>query len=546
MATRKFNDDDLEDYDDWGEEDWNEDEQGYEIVEENVISKPKKVVSQPPKIVTQKEQKVIPQVPKGPPAAAVPVTSHPITGFTNNQLAKLRKFNEELKSSFQVSSWFLEKYSKDGVVAAKSEIDKPPPCPPPTVFVVIGHVDAGKSTLMAQLISKFGTEHEKSSRSRSGSANNMAWELDVGQDERDHGVTIDAKSKPLAIDSRPFVAIDAPGHADYVPSMLLGAMQADAAVLVIDCVKFDSGFSRGGQTKEHVSLIRALGIKQLVVVLNKIDALDPEDRLEELESIKVQLIDFVSDEMRFGKIDFIPISAIQNLNIFSPLYPEDPESVCLKQALLRLNPKPHGPWHHSVCIPVVDVNGDKVSGRIESGSVREKEKLLVLPSNQLIQLQVGKEARGPGSYLEGVTYSFVDNGGGASPTSSGTAALIHPGSVIVDPIFPLEKIASVEIFFARILVINDDFMPIVRGQSVTVNVHTAMSDAIVSRIVGKVKEGGVLGPAKCLVKGDVAVVEIAVRKMIVVEPDCNTRVTGRVVLRDRGVTIAAGLIVSHT
>lgn len=542
MATRTFNEDDLADYDDWDEE-WEEKDEadnGYTVVEENKITRP---VKQPvaPKVVAPK------------PVLQIPVQTTSVSGFTINRVSKLRSFNDELRAGYPVSTWFLEKFSKQGIPQANAELEKPAP-QPPTVFVVIGHVDAGKSTLMAQLVTKYGKDHiqpkldhqasGRKNRNRSGSQNNMAWELDVGQDERDHGVTIDAKSKSLAIDDREFVAIDAPGHADYVPSMLLGAMQADAAVLVIDSVKFDSGFSRGGQTKEHVSLIRSLGIHQLVVVLNKIDAIDPDDRVCELESIKSQLTDFIIDEMRFGKIDFVPISAIQGLNIFDPLYPEDEETMCLKSALMQLQPKPHGPAHHSVCVPIVDVNGDKLSGRVEAGSVHEKEKLMVLPSKQMITLSAGK---GPGSYLESVSFSFTENTGQSSPSSCGASALIHPGSVLVDPVFPIPNLEAVEMFFARILVINDDFMPIVKGQTVTVNVHTSMIDAAISKIVGKVKEGGVMGPAKCLVKGDVAVVEISVRKgaMIVVEPDCASRVTGRVVLRDRGVTIAAGLIVSH-
>jgi translation elongation factor EF-1alpha len=344
------------------------------------------------------------------------------------------------------------------------------------------------------------------------------------------------------------VAIDAPGHADYVPSMLLGAMQAEAAVLVIDCVKFDSGFSRGGQTKEHVSLIRSLGIHQLIVVLNKIDMIDPEDRYDEIESIKSQLKDFIFDEMRFTECDFIPVSAIKGENIFSPIHAEDESSICLKDALVALKPKSHGPVNHSVCIPIVDVSGDRLSGRIECGSVHDKEKLMIYPSKQMVQLHT--QTRVPGSYLESVQFSFMDsslNAGASSPTNAGTSAYIHPGSVIVDPLFPLDHIECVEKFQARILVINDDFMPIVKGQTVTVNVHTCMTDASISRLIGKINKQGKMEPGpppKCLVKGEVAMVEISLRKghVIAVEPNASTRVTGRVVIRDRGVTIAAGLV----
>ena len=528
----KFNDDDLADYDD---EEYYEDE----WEEETVVDKPKKKaptcqsVAAPPKVPIVKQAISVPSLP-------IQVTH--VSGFTTNQVNKLKKFRDELSPPYQVSSWFLDRFSAK-VEAAKLELFKTDTSP--TVFIVIGHVDAGKSTLMAQLVSRYG---DGGPTHRVKSKNSLAWEMDVGKDEREHGVTIDSKSKPLTIQDMSFVAIDAPGHSDYVPSMLLGAMQADAAVLVIDCVKFDSGFSRGGQTKEHVSLIRSLGIHQLVVVLNKTDMMDPENRYEDLESIKSQLRDFIHDEMKFSKIDFVPISAMLGENLFEPTNPEDCETPCLQDALLKLRPKSHGPVNHSVCIPIVDINGDRLSGRVECGSVHDKEKLMVLPSKQLVSIHVPSN-QPPGSYLEGVQFSFVDSSA-LSPSGSGAGALVHPGSVIVDPVFPLENLECVESFTARILVINDDFMPIVRGQSVTVNVHTAMCDASVSKIFGKVVAPSreISGPVpKCLVRGDVAVVEITLRRgvLVAVEPNTSNRVTGRVVIRDRGVTIAAGLIVTY-
>ena len=538
---KKFDQDDLEDYDDddyYEEDDWSEEpgeEKEYHVVEKPVVKK--------------KEVAPVQRKPEPPPkVVSLPVQVTHVTGFTNNQLNKLKKFNDELSPTYQVSTWFVNKYI-NSIESAKTELAATGETSyvSPTVFVVIGHVDAGKSTLMAQLVNKYGGGRPQLPH-KAKSQNSLAWDMDVGSDEREHGVTIDSKSKSLTIGVKQFVAIDAPGHADYVPSMLLGAMQADAAVVVIDCVKFESGFSRGGQTKEHVSLIRSLGISQLVVVLNKIDMIDPEDRFDELESIKSQLKDFIHDEMRFTKFDFVPISAILAQNIFESAYPEDMETPFLEQALLRLKPKGHGPVHHSVCIPIVDISGDRVSGRIECGSVHEKEKLMVLPSRQLVTLNV-LSSQPPGSYLEGIQINFLDSSASSSsPTSGGTGALIHPGSVIVDPVFTLENLECTEKFTARILVINDDFMPIVRGQSVTVNVHTCMIDASISRIIGKVippSKQVVSGPVpKCLVKGDVAVVEISVRKgsVVVVEPNTTTRVTGRVVIRDRGVTVAAGLI----
>ena len=583
--ANKFTDDDLIDYDDeeYYDEDYVDEELEDDKEEYNFVDKGKQKKTESKPIVKQVSTSSMETSTKSslPPSLALQTVSEQVMAasssiFTSNQLKKMTNLKEDLKLTYPLSCHFFDKCVKgSGLDLAKANLNNPnvpkpsEPISAGLVFVVIGHVDAGKSTLNAQLVKHFGKStplisSPKSSPTTSfvagkvktrgvpGGKSALAWELDVGADEREHGVTIDSKSKQLIIEGKKFVAIDAPGHRDYVPSMLLGAMQADAAVLVIDAAKFDSGFSRGGQTKEHVSLIRSLGIHQLIVVINKIDTIDVDDREEEIATIQVQLEDFIFDEMKFAKshVKFVIVSALLDSNISCSANEED-ES--LAKALLGLEPKNHGPVNHSICIPIVDVSGNRVSGRIECGSIRNGEKLLVLPSKQLITLNWPGYAC-PGEYLESVEFAFVDkslDAGSSSPGGSGGGIhhLIHPGSVLVDPVFPLEKIKPAETFFARILVINDDAMPIVKGQSVTLNVHTAMTDGYISRIVGKmVDQKLITSPVpKCLVKGDVAIVELTTRKNvpIVVEADVTNRVTGRVVVRDRGVTIAAGLVVSY-
>lgn len=556
MSRRKFDPEDLIDYDDWDEE-GDEEESDNELNEREYtfvpsLASPKVTPTGLPHQKCQANEKnQAHQKNQAHHKSQSNDKNHAHQKSQSNEKNQahhrekgLGQIMKDLNLEFPPSSWYLQNH------ASSSQISPPPA---PTVFVVIGHVDAGKSTLNAQLVRRFGSsfvspEIPKNRKKKNESS--LAWELDVGADERQHGVTIDSKSRQLFIQDREFVAIDAPGHADFVPSMLLGAMQADAAVMVIDCTKFDSGFSRGGQTKEHLSLIRALGITQLVVVLNKIDQIDSQDHFERLAIIKSQLIDFLV-EIKLAKhlIAFVPCSAVTGENLFGEAV--SPDYLSLEQALTRLvnaGGTDCRMINHSVCIPVADVgasdnnhnkNIQTISGRIECGSIHEGEKLMVLPSKQLVYIRSGGEIkiRGPGAYLESVEIE--------SATADGGHVEVHAGSVIVDAVFPIPGIQLVEKFLAKILVINDDFMPIVRGQTVTVNVHTAMIDASISRLVRR--EDGEGTKIKCLVKGDVAVVEITLRNQIVVEPNDqppHQRVTGRVVLRDRGVTIAAGLVVN--
>ncbi|KAF4750760.1 HBS1-like protein, partial [Perkinsus olseni] len=99
-----------------------------------------------------------------------------------------------------------------------------------------------------------------------------AWVLDEGSDERERGVTIDVCVKHFTTPKGTRVTLlDAPGHKDFVPNMLLGAVQADFAIVLADVKDFDKGFTRGGQTKEHIRLLRALGITKIIVAINKMD-----------------------------------------------------------------------------------------------------------------------------------------------------------------------------------------------------------------------------------------------------------------------------------
>merc|ERR1712032_705220 len=147
-------------------------------------------------------------------------------------------------------------------------------------LVVIGHVDSGKSTSTGHLIYKCGGIDERTiakfekEAAESGKATfKYAWVLDKLKAERERGITIDIALWKFQSAKRIFTIIDAPGHRDFIKNMITGTSQADAAVLMIasDAGGFEAGFSKEGQTREHALLAQTMGVKQMVVAINKMD-----------------------------------------------------------------------------------------------------------------------------------------------------------------------------------------------------------------------------------------------------------------------------------
>ena len=149
---------------------------------------------------------------------------------------------------------------------------------PNLAVVILGHVDAGKSTLTGHLLhhaSQYATDTNPTHAAPSPSRTiNYAWPLDEDEQEREHGITMDVACKFLQTPHNDLVLQDAPGHADYVPAAISGVAAAHAALITVSVTDFSSSFYHGGQLREHAMLARGLGISTLLVALNKMDMVD--------------------------------------------------------------------------------------------------------------------------------------------------------------------------------------------------------------------------------------------------------------------------------
>ena len=150
----------------------------------------------------------------------------------------------------------------------------------PINVIFCGHVDAGKSTIGGQIMFLNGMvdkrtleKYEREAKEKNRESWYLSWALDTNLEEREKGKTVEVGRAFFETEKKHFIILDAPGHKGFVPNMIGGASQADIAVLVISARKgeFETGFERGGQTREHAMLVKTAGVKYLIVLVNKMD-----------------------------------------------------------------------------------------------------------------------------------------------------------------------------------------------------------------------------------------------------------------------------------
>jgi peptide chain release factor subunit 3 len=202
-------------------------------------------------------------------------------------------------------------------------------------IVFVGHVDAGKSTMGGNLLFITGMvdkrtmeKYEKEAKEAGRESWYLSWALDSTPQERLKGKTVEVGRAYFETNARRYTILDAPGHKTFVPSMISGAAQADVAILVISARKgeFETGFEKGGQTREHVMLIKTAGVSRVVIVINKMDESTVEWDQGRYEEIKAKLTPFIKGAGFNPKTDatFIPVSAFTGANLKDRV----PKSVC--------------------------------------------------------------------------------------------------------------------------------------------------------------------------------------------------------------------------
>jgi len=252
-------------------------------------------------------------------------------------------------------------------------------------LVVIGHVDAGKSTTTGHLIYKCGgidkrtiEKYEKEAAEMGKASFKYAWVLDNLKAERERGITIDIALWKFETPKYSYTVIDAPGHRDFIKNMITGTSQADVALLCIDSTTggFAAGWSDEGQTKEHILLANTLGVAQMIVGFNKFDDKDVGYKEERYKDLKDEVSKGLKQKgYKPAKMNFIPISGFMGDNMIDksanmPWY----KGPCLLEALDQVKP-PARPNDKPLRLPLQDVYkiggiGTVPVGRVETGEIK--------------------------------------------------------------------------------------------------------------------------------------------------------------------------------
>lgn len=417
-------------------------------------------------------------------------------------------------------------------------------------MIVIGHVDAGKSTLMGHLLVDTGYvsqrvmhKHEQESKKMGKQSFMYAWVLDETGEERSRGITMDVGYSRIETDTKVVTLLDAPGHKDFIPNMISGATQADVALLVVDASRgeFEAGFEQGGQTREHALLVRSLGVNQLGVVINKLDMVDwSKERFDEIVG---KLKTFLR-QAGFKELDvtFIPCSGLSGENLSKPVQEPALKAWYKGPHLLSVieNFKlPERPIDRPLRMSVSDIykgtgSGFCISGRIETGVLSVNDRVLVGASREQAQTKALQ--------IDEIPQTNAFAGDQVSVTLSGVdMSTVSVGSVICDPQNPIPVTNR---FQARILVFNVT-VPITIGYPVLLHYQSLIDPAVISKLQAQLhKSTGEIIKKKPRVLGNntCALVEIETTRPICIERYADFKELGRFMLRVGGVTIAAGMV----
>ncbi|KAL4970717.1 translation termination factor GTPase eRF3 [Aspergillus stella-maris] len=428
-------------------------------------------------------------------------------------------------------------------------------------IVFIGHVDAGKSTLGGSILYATGNVDERTLEKYRRDAKEagretwyLSWALDLTNEERAKGKTVEVGRAHFKVDvptpegivERRFSILDAPGHKSYVHHMIGGASQADVGVLVISARKgeYETGFEKGGQTREHALLARNTGVRKLVVAVNKMDDPTVEWSQDRFKECTVKVSKFL-EALGYKKDDltFMPISAQRTLGIKDRI----PKDTCpwydgpslieylteMKMPERNLN----APFMMPLSTKYRDM-GTMVEGRIEAGVVKKNQNCIIMPNRTKVEIAA----------LYGETEDEIVTATCGDQVRMRLRGVeeedLLPGFVMCSPKRPVHCVSAFE---AKIRILELKSI-LTAGFNCVMHVHSAVEEVTVASLLHKLEPGTgrrSKRPPPFASKGQMIIARIEITSTagaVCVERFEDYNQMGRFTLRDQGQTIAIGMI----
>ena len=400
-------------------------------------------------------------------------------------------------------------------------------------FVIVGHVDHGKSTLIGRLLYDTDSlppdrfEEMRKSSEDLGRETEFAYLLDHLEEERQQGVTIDTTQAFFKTNKREYVIIDAPGHVEFVKNMITGASQAEAAVLIVDVKE-----GAKEQTKRHAYILSLLGLKQVIVIINKMDLVDFCEKA--FEDVKTDLKTFLGS-INIRPELYVPICALEGDNIAKtsgrmPWY-NGPTFLESLDTLRNREPSDGKP----LIFPIQDVYkiGDKriAVGRVEAGMIRQGQKVKVLPDRKNMVVKSIEK------FLEDTYRAYAGESIGIIAEDS---LFLNRGDVVCDP---EDELVLTDSFGANIFWMSKEEFR--KNEKIIIRCSTQETTCKVEKIKRRINSSTleiIEENANILKDLEVGQVIIKTKKPIAIKAFADVQELGRFVLIQDENTCAGGII----
>lgn len=439
----------------------------------------------------------------------------------------------------------------EGKKKVEKGADLKEPDPRPHLNVVfIGHVDAGKSTTCGNILFLSGCvddrtveKYQKEAKDKNRESWFLAYIMDTNDEEKAKGKTVEVGRAHFETSNRRFTILDAPGHKSYVPNMIAGASQADIAVLIISARKgeFETGFDRGGQTREHALLAKTLGVEKLLITINKMDDHSVEWAQARFDEIKGKMAPFLKERgFKEDQVVFLPISGLTGDNIKERL--KTPAWYSGQTLLDTLNTTEisRPSKEASLRIPMLDGYRDMGNitaiGKVEQGCVKPGQKCIIMPIGQKCTVQtvnINDEPMKFANVGENVTLKVS----GATEDQLTKGFVLCP---VVDPIRVVSKFKAQ----LQVMELPEERPVMTSGYRAVMHVHVATEECEILKLYEsmmpktKKKEKN----PRFVRENSIVTVSIQLMRPTALDVFTGTQQLGRFTLRDEGRTIAIGKI----